>query len=327
MPKQHKPRAGSMQFWPRKRAERHVARVRSWAPSDKANLLGFAGYKVGMTHVVAEDTRQKSTTAGEKIVIPVSVIECPSLKIASARFYKNSDSLKLVTEVFAKPAKELGRKIPLPKKASKKLEEVKPGDFDEIRVNVYTQPRYTAIGKKKPDLFEVAIGGSKEDAFAYVKENLGKEISVKEIFSEGELADTHVITKGKGYQGPVKRFGVAIRSSKSEKVKRGPGSIAGGWKAHGHMMYRVPDAGQMGYHMRTEYNKQIISIIDEAEKVNPDGGFLRYGNVKNTFILVKGSVGGPRKRLVRFCKPTRPKKVEPAAPKVLEISKNSKQGK
>jgi len=316
-----------MQFWPRKRAYRSVARVRYWAKSDKANLLGFAGYKVGMTHVMAEDTRQKSTTAGENISIPVTVIECPSIKIASARFYKKKDGLKLVTEVFAKPAKELGRKIPLPKKSEKKIEDINPDDFDEVRVNVYTQPRFTGMGKKKPDFFEVAIGGNKEDAFAYVKENLGKEISVKDIFSEGQIVDTHAVTKGMGYQGPVKRFGVSIRSSKSEKVKRGPGSIAGGWKAHGHMMYRVPDAGQMGYHMRTEYNKQIVSIIDEPEKVNPEGGFVRYGNVKNTFLLIKGSVGGSRKRLVRLCMPIRPKKQAPEAPKVLEINKNSKQGK
>lgn len=316
-----------MQFWPRKRAYRHVARVRSWPKSDKANLLGFAGYKVGMTHVLAEDTSQKSTTKGEKITIPVSIIECPAIKITSARFYKNKDGLKLVTEVFAKPAKDLKRKLPLPKKTSKKLEEVNLDDFDEIRVNVHTQPRYTAIGKKKPDFFEVAIGGSKEDAFAYVKENLGHEVTVRDIFSEGQLVDAHVITKGKGYQGPVKRFGVSIRSVKSEKIKRAPGSIAGGWKAHGHMMYRVPDAGQTGFHMRTEYNKQIISILDEPENVNPQGGFVRYGNVKNTFVLIKGSVGGSRKRLVRFCSPIRPQKEEPAAPKVLEISRKSKQGK
>ncbi len=315
-----------MQFWPRKRANRPVARVRSWAKSDKAELLGFAGYKAGMTHVLVEDTRPKSLTKGEKITLPVTVIECPPIKIATVRFYKRNIGLKLVSEVFLKPDKDLSKKINLPKKEATKLEDMNTDEFDEIRVNVHTMPKLTGIGKKKPEFFEIALGGGKEEALSFVKENVGKEISVKDIFSQGQLVDTHVITTGKGYQGPVKRFGVAIRSSKSEKVKRAAGSIAGGWKAHGHMMYRVPDAGQMGYHTRTEYNKQIIAIIDEPSQVNPKGGFVRYGDVKNTFVLIKGSVAGPKKRIIRFCKPIRAK-TEPSAFKLLEISKKSKQGK
>ncbi len=315
-----------MQFWPRKRAYRPVARVRSWAKSDKSSLLGFAGYKVGMTHIVVEDTRPKSLTVGERIVLPVTVVECPPIKIATVRLYEKADGLRLTSEIFVKTDKDLSRKLNTPKKDAKTLDSIKPEDFDEIRVNVYTQPKLTSIGKKKPEFFEMAVGGNKEEALEYVKNNVGKEINVKDIFSDGQLIDTHVVTTGKGYQGPVKRFGVSIRSAKSEKVKRAAGSIAGGWKAHGHMMYRVPDAGQMGFHMRTEYNKQIISILENPSDVNPSGGFLRYGNVKNTYVLIKGSVGGPKKRLIRFCKPIR-SKAEPSAPKLVQISKKSKQGK
>ena len=45
MPKAHKPRSGSMQFWPRKRAKKAYAKIRSWAKVDGIKLLGFAGYK------------------------------------------------------------------------------------------------------------------------------------------------------------------------------------------------------------------------------------------------------------------------------------------
>lgn len=312
-----------MQFWPRKRARKPVARVRSWASTDKAQLLGFAGYKVGMTHVIAEDNRPKSLTKGEKISMPVSVIECPALKIASVRLYKNN---KVLSEFFAKKTdKELARKISVPKKEGKNLDDINSEDFDEVRVNVYTQPKYTSVGKKKPEFFELGVGGSKEDALNYAKENLGKEISAADVFSEGELVDSHVVTKGKGYQGPVKRFGVSIRTIKSEKIIRAPGSIAGGWKAHGHMMYRVPDAGQTGYHARTEHNKQILSIGNDPSQVNPKGGFVRYGNVKNTYMLVKGSVGGSRKRPVKFSVPLRKKPQQDL--NVVQISTESKQGK
>ncbi|MFW5990604.1 MAG: 50S ribosomal protein L3 [Candidatus Nanoarchaeia archaeon] len=322
MPDKHKPRAGSMQYWPRKRASSPVARVRSWASGKNAQLLGFAGYKVGMTHVIAVDNRPKSLTKGEKISIPVSIIECPAIKIASIRVYKNG---KVAGEYLAKNLdKELARKLSLSKKNAKVLDELNPDDFDELRANVYTQPKRTGIGKKKPEFFEMAVGGSKEDALNYLKENLGKEIDVADIFSEGQMVDVHSVTKGKGYQGPVKRFGISVKSIKSEKIKRAPGSIAGGWKAHGHMMYRVPDAGQTGFHTRTEHNKQILSINDNPELVNPQGGFVRYGLVKNKYLLVKGSVGGARKRLVRFCMPLRKK--PQGAFDIVEISTKSKQG-
>jgi len=43
------------------------------------------------------------------------------------------------------------------------------------------------------------------------------------------MVDSKTFTKGKGFQGPVKRFGISLRSHKSEKVIRGPGSL-GPWK-------------------------------------------------------------------------------------------------
>ncbi|MFP4402894.1 MAG: 50S ribosomal protein L3 [Candidatus Woesearchaeota archaeon] len=330
MPKSHKPRSGSMQYWPRKRAKKPLAKIRSWAKLKDAKLSGFAGYKVGMTHVLIEDTRKFSKTKGEKISVPVSIIECPPLKIYSVRFYKKVyGGLKIVNEVLIKTNdKELQRSVVLPKKDLNKLEDVKVEDFDELRVIVYTQPKFTNIGTKKPSLFELTITGSNDIALEYVKSNINKTISINDIFSAGQLVDFHTITKGKGFQGPVKRFGVSIRSHKSEKTKRGPGSISGGWISAGHMMYRVAKAGQMGYHMRTEYNKQIFAIENDVKKINPKGGFIRFGVVKSDYILVKGSVGGSKKRLLKFCFPIRKnRKISEEAPKILDISLESKQGR
>lgn len=317
MPVTRKPRAGSMQYWPRKRAKKVYARVRSWASSKEVKPLGFAGYKVGMTHVMVTDNRPKSTTKGEEIVMPVTIIECPPLKIASIRFYKNTiNGLKLVSEVFAdKLDKELERKIILPKKIKKKIEDIK--DFDDIRLLVYTQPKLTSIGKKKPELFEIALGGSKEEKLNYAKERLGKETTVKEVLKEGQQIDVHAITKGKGMQGPVKRFGIGLKHHKSEKGRRGPGSL-GGWKAQGHFMYRIAQAGKMGYNIRMEYNKWLLKIDDKIDK---KGGFLHYGVIKNPYILVKGSIIGPIKRLVRLNYPIRANRKIPAeAPHINYVS-------
>ena len=181
----------------------------------------------------------------------------------------------------------------------------------------------TAIGKKKPELFEVNIGGSKEDKLNFAKENLGKELSVKDIFADGQLVDIHAVTTGKGYQGPVKRFGIKVRFHKSEKTKRGPGSL-GDWKHKS--TWRMAHAGQMGFHTRKEYNKQIMMISDDPEQVNPNGGFVRYGNVKNTYILLKGSILGPSKRMVKLEIASRPDKLVEQVPQTVQkISTLSRQ--
>ncbi|TKJ17463.1 50S ribosomal protein L3 [Candidatus Woesearchaeota archaeon B3_Woes] len=305
MPKAHSPRHGSMQFWPRKRAKSEVARVRLWANQKDANLIGFAGYKVSMAHVMFEDTRDRSPSKGKTVSWPVTIIECPPLTAFSIKFYKNNDS---VSQVFAeKFDKNLQRKCKIPK--NKSVNDVKEEDFDDLKLIVHTNPGLTTVGKKKPEIFEMALGGKKEEKLNAAKELLGKEIQLKDVFNTGQIVDIHAITKGKGFQGPVKRFGIGIRRHKSEKTKRGPGSL-GGWKGHAHFMYRIAHAGQMGYHQRTEYNKQILKIGDKEEGINPKSGFKHYGIIKNNYIIFKGSIAGPVKRLIRFNHAIRPNKMK-----------------
>jgi len=311
------PRIGTMQFWPRKRAEKPIARIRSWVNSKEVKLLGFAGYKVGMTSLIAVDNRSSTLTKGQEIFFPVTIIECPSLKVASIIFYKNSKILSSITS--PKMDKELARKISIPKKESKKLEEIK--DYDDLRLLVYTQPKLTTIGKKKPELFQIAIGGNLDEKLSYAKEHLDKEINITDFIKEGQTVDIHSITKGKGVQGPVKRFGVSIRRHKSEKTKRGVGSL-GPWRGQGHIMYRVAHAGQTGYHQRFEHNKQILKISSVPSEINSTSGFKHYGIVKNNYILLKGSVAGSPKRTILFTESIRPnKKIPKEAPTISYIRK------
>ena len=80
----------------------------------------------------------------------------------------------------------------------------------------------------------------------------------------------------------------------------------------------------MGYHLRTEYNKWNIIIGNDASKINPKGGFMHYGIVKNEYIVLKGSLPGPNKRLVIITEPIRAKK-QASNPEVKYISQESKQ--
>ncbi len=295
MPKAHNPRRGSMQFWPRKRSRHSLVRVRAWATNNKAKPLGFICYKAGMTHVMATDNRAKSLTKGQTVSLPVTIIECPAMTVIGAAFYtKSLRGLRKISSVFAEKLsdKHLKKMMTLPKKQGKKLEDIT--EFDDVRLLVHSNPSKTGVGTKKPHVLEVALGGSKDDKIAYVKEMLGKELAVQDVFEAGEVIDVHGITKGKGFQGTVKRYGVPIRQHKSEKTKRGIGNL-GAWTPK-RVDYRVPQPGKMGYHLRTEYNKQILSLGEEGKDVTPKGGITKFGVVKNNYLLVHGSVVGPRKR-------------------------------
>ncbi len=325
MAKTGKPRSGSMQYWPRKKAKKPLARVRSWISGKDTKALGFAGYKIGMTHIEIIDNHPNSMAKGKELIFPVTVIECPPLKVFGLRLYKTTDNKKLaVDDVLSENLdKEVLKKITSPKKTVKKIDDSKV--FDNISLLVHTQPKLTRIGKKKPEIFEIALSGNKDDQLNYAKERLGKELKVTDVLKEGQQVDAHAITKGKGNQGPVKRFGVGLTSHKSEKTRRGPGSL-GPWCGQGKIMWRVAYSGQVGYHQRTEYNKWVVSISEDIKAVNPKGGFLRYGDIKNTYILVKGSIPGASKRLIKFTDPIRPNKnIIAEAPKIEFICTESKQ--
>lgn len=315
MAKAHSPRHGSLQYWPRKRARCSVARIRSWPQLNQVKPLAFIGYKVGMTHLIVIDNRPRSLTKKEDIFLPATIIDCPPLKVAGLVFYKDS---KKISQIWAPHLdKDLGRKISLPKKETKK--EI-PSDFDEIRLLVQTQPRLTSLGAKKPHLLEVALGGENEEKLKYAQQKLGGEVKVEEVFEKGDFIDIQGITKGKGFQGTVKRFGVMIKSHKAEKTKRGIGTL-GPWTPK-RVDFRVPQPGKMGYHLRTEYNKLIIQISSKPEEINPPGGIKNYGLVKGTYLLLKGSVPGPKKRALVLRQPLRLSKGKiKEAPEIKYIAK------
>jgi large subunit ribosomal protein L3 len=296
----HHPRRGSLQFWPRRRSKKPYARVGSWANKEESKILGFAGYKVGMRHVIFEDNRKYSLSKGENISDAVTIIECPPLRVYAIRFYeKGNNGLRVISEVFAdKPDKELLRKIKPSKKGSQ------PALFDDVKLVVYTQPKLAGVGKKKPEIFEVGLGGKdKVEKFEFAKSVLGKEIKISDVFKNGQFVDVHSVTKGKGYQGTVKIFGVKIRQHKAEKTKRGVGTL-GAWTPK-KVFWGTAMAKKFGFFKRTEYNKMIYKIGTKPEEVNIASGYPHYGTLKSDYLILKGSIPGPTKRLVILTEPIR----------------------
>jgi len=325
MGKGEQPRHGSMAVWPRKRAKRQQARVRSWNRQEKG-LLGFPAYKAGMTHVMAVDSGKNSQTKGETIFVPATILECPAVKLYSVRFYtEDAYGRKVAKEFVVGKDRHLGRKLLTKKTHEAGLKGVDPKGFSDISVTIMTQPSRTGIGKKKPEILELAIGGTNEEKLAWVHDHLNKDIAVSEVFKEGDYADSHGITTGRGFQGPVKRFGIGLKGHKSEKGRRAPGTL-GSWSGQQHFMYRVSHAGQTGYHQRTQYNNMILKIGESPADVNPKGGIPRYGLLKGQYVLVKGSLQGPNKRLLTLIKSIR-LYVKRSLPTIESISTASVQGR
>jgi len=275
---------------PRKRASSQNARV-YWQECADKRVLGFAGYKVGMTHIAYVDDSE-SPTKGQEIVSPATVIEVPPLVVYGMRCYKNNNSFG---DLLVSDEKIL-RLAGFEKKPEAKINEA---DAEDVRLLVFAMPSKTKMGKKHIEKMEIGCGAKDaKEKLDYCKSLLGKELRVTEVFKNGERVDVVSITKGKGWQGAVKRFGVSIQRRKATGKRRHVGTL-GQWHP-AYVLYTVPQAGQTGYHQRTELNKRILKIGQKPEEINPSSGFPNYGFVRNDFVLLKGSVPGPVKRLVKL---------------------------
>ena len=144
-------------------------------------------------------------------------------------------------------------------------------------------------------------GGDIKKQFALLKECLGKDVKIDQVFEAGTTVETDVITKGKGWERPITRWWVKRKQHKSRKSVREVGSL--GPISPQYVMYTVPRAGQRGLHQRIEYDKKIM-VMDNNEnikyKINPAGGFKHFRTVNEVFIILRGSVPGTYKRLIKL---------------------------
>lgn len=108
---------------------------------------------------------------------------------------------------------------------------------------------------------------------------LGQVINV-DIFEEGEIVDVTGVSKGKGYQGVIKRHNQSRGPmGHGSQYHRGVGSL--GTMRPMHVLKGKKLPGQMGNVQRTVQNLEIVAIDTE-----------------NSLILIKGNVPGPKKSLV-----------------------------
>ena len=321
------PRRGSMAFYPRVRARSLESRIRTWSDPklERSSLLGFAGYKVTNLNVLAVDDREKTPNYGKNFMNASTLIATPPLKIIGIRAYaETAYGRNAIFDFFAKDNdKYLSKKAPFKYKEGK-LEEIN-AHLDKIKqvvAIVSSYPIVASLPQKKPFVWEIPIGGKDtRSKIDYVVSNFGKQVTIKDVFEAGQYVDISGITRGKGIEGPITRFGVKRKQHKSRKSVRALGTL--GPISPAVVTYTVPRQGQRGFHQRTEYNKRILIISnsdkDTEFKINPNGGFEHFGMIKNDYIIVKGSIPGVPKRLVKMRFPIRSVSKKVLEPKVMEV--------
>ncbi len=333
------PRRGSSGLRPRKRSRELLPSPRSFPVLNLQNPvpLGFVGYKVGMTHVFMVDENKSSSTYGKEIYVPVTVLETPPLNVLAIRAYglDSKGEHSVIAEAWGDLGSQLNyiqRRIKTLKLSNEKLapalEKIKSSieSVSFLRLLISTQPYLIpSLGKKTPDIVEVQIGGGDlKSQLQYAEKILGKTLSVTDVFKEGQLVDIIGVTKGHGFQGVIKRYGVQ-ELPRWHKHRKGSRKVGTKGPSLGTPSY-VPQPGQTGYHRRTEYNKRILKISNDVNSINPKGGFVRYGLVRNSYMIIEGSTIGAIKRPLYLRYPIRPYAAQLPSPRITYVDLNSKQG-
>jgi len=332
------PRRGNIGFLPRKRTKKHRGKIRKFPPdvqAKKPHFTAFMGYKAGMTHIVRDVDRVGSNLHKKEVVDAVTIIETPPIVVVGIVGYiRTPNGLRTLTTVWASHlSQEVKRRFyknwyRAKKKAFSRYQQRAADERDKnldaecdkmkkyctvIRVLAHTQISKLKLRQKKAHIMEIQInGGSVEDKVAFAKKWLEKEVKVEDVFETSEMIDTIAVTKGKGFEGVVARWGVRKLPRKTHKGLRKVACI-GAWHPP-NVRFSVPRAGQNGYHHRTEINKKVYRVGKEntdnastdfdvtKKNINPMGGFPHYGIVKNDFIMIKGCCPGVRKREITLRK-------------------------
>merc|ERR1712228_580494 len=233
------------------------------------------------------------------------------------RFYKNwsKSKKKAFTKACLKWKDDLGKK-----EIEKDLNQIKKY-CTVVRVICHTQQQLLRRRQKKAHIVEIQLnGGAIADKVNFAREHFEKKVPIKSVFGKDEMVDIIGVTKGKGFKGVTSRWHTKKLPRKTHKGLRKVACI-GAWHP-ARVGFSVARAGQKGYHHRTEMNKKIYRIgdgvhtkdgkvvrnnaateFDPTEKtITPVGGFPHYGDVRNDFIMIRGAIVGPRKRVITLRK-------------------------
>jgi len=309
--------------------------------SKPCHLTAFMSYKAGMSHIVRDMDRPGSKLHKKEVCEAVSILEAPPMMVVGfVGYVQTPRGLRALTSVWAGHLSEeckrrfyknwhKSKKKAFTKYQKKWGEASKSGTTpmaqeierakkycQVIRAICHTQIGKVKLGRKKAHIKEIQInGGTTEQKVDFAMGLFEQEVKVADVFSQDEMIDVIGATKGHGFAGVITRWGCTRLPRKTHRGLRKVACI-GTWHP-ARVQFQVPRSGQRGYHHRTEINKKIYRIgsnkkddansarteADLTEKgITPLGGFSHYGEVNEDWVMVKGGVMGPRKRIITLRK-------------------------
>merc|ERR1719201_1787543 len=324
-------------------------------PSKAPHLTAFMTYKAGMTHIVREVERPGSKLHKKEVVEGVSILEAaPMVCVGFVGYVETPRGLRALTSVWSGHLNEEVKRrfykgcFSKTKKKSFTKYEKRWADASKegggmnaemerakkycqvIRALCHTQIGKIKIGQKKAHIKEIQInGGSTEQKVDFAMGLFEQEVKVADVFAQDEMCDIIGSTRGKGYNGVITRWGCSRLPRKTHRGLRKVACI-GTWHP-ARVQFQVPRAGQDGYHHRTEINKKIYRIgknvkedpngamteQDLTEKsITPLGGFAHFGEVTQDWVMLKGTVMGPKKRIITIRKSLLPQVTRKANEKI-----------
>ena len=175
---------------------------------------------------------------------------------------------------------------------------INAGPIVVTQVKTKATDRYNAVqigfGTKNANNISKALKGHLKDLgnFRFIKEfrtekeseyKVGDTMNVADTFEVGDSLQVSSVSKGKGFQGVVKRHGFhgGPRSHGQKHSEREPGSIGGGLRTHVPKGMRM--AGRMGGDRITQKNLKVIFVDKE-----------------NNIMLIKGAIPGRKGSLVEI---------------------------
>jgi len=198
-------------------------------------------------------------------------------KIGMTQIFDENGSVVPVTVVKCEPSVVIGKK----ETEKDGYESVVIG-FENIREKLVNSPRMGQFKKAGVTAKRFIKEFKLDDLSAY---EIGSEIKV-DTFEAGEKVDVTGTSKGKGFQGVIKRWNFKIGpKSHGSKFRRAPGSQgAASDPSRTFKNRKMP--GHMGNVKRTVMNLEVVKVMPEQD-----------------IILIKGGIPGPRKGLL-FIKDT-----------------------
>lgn len=224
-------------------------------------MIGIIGKKLGMTQIFNEQGQQ----------IPVTVIEAePNKVVALTASEKGVPGIQLGTGEQRMAREDGGTRTPRGRRANK----AEIGHAKKAGLEV--APRVLRSFSLGPD----KSGKKREEKTPRPEYKMGDVVNV-EIFQPGEIVKVTGTSKGRGFQGVVKRYGVGGGPNTHGNTKhRRPGSVGPGTD---------PSRVIKGKRMPGQYgNKRHTQIGLRVERVDPE---------KN-LIYVRGAVAGPENGIV-----------------------------